>query len=463
MYCGDKKRFVEHLLYTAFDMLGIGLAFLMFYHTRKNLLVDLDIWYLFGVVVLISLMVSIFTENRRRMEERGYLRELKAVFSYTVLVVVFLLAYMSVFSNGKGDNLTSPGRLVYFGICILISTYLMRLISKRIASRLSVAHTNIFVISDPETVDDFIRDLPKNNHIKGFLMPGFKEDFYLNKPVILSLDELHRFLTATTVDEVFINVDVEDSSFMEYLSYIRLTGITTKINMTEYLKNVKGSLTIKEEDDRVYLTSAIKIASVRQIILKRLMDIVLGIIGTMAMLLIALFILPIVKIQSPGPLFFSQIRIGKNGRRFKIYKFRSMYTDAEERKKELMKHNEMESDLMFKMENDPRIFPFGHVIRKLSLDEFPQFINVLKGDMSVVGTRPPTEDEWKHYELHHMKRMATKPGITGMWQTSGRSNIKDFEQVVELDTEYLENWTLGLDLKIILKTFAVLLKRDGSM
>jgi len=136
--------------------------------------------------------------------------------------------------------------------------------------------------------------------------------------------------------------------------------------------------------------------------------------------------------------------------------------DAEERKKELMAQNEMQG-FMFKMEDDPRILPgIGHRIRDWSLDEFPQFWNVFKGDMSLVGTRPPTVDEFKQYEAHHKSRLSFKPGITGLWQVSGRSNITDFEEIVRLDNEYIRNWNLGLDLKILIKTVGVVLGRKGS-
>ena len=163
-----------------------------------------------------------------------------------------------------------------------------------------------------------------------------------------------------------------------------------------------------------------------------------------------------------------------NGKIFKMYKFRSMYMDAEERKKELMAQNTMSDSKMFKMDFDPRVIGnkilpdgtkkkgIGQYIRDFSIDEFPQFFNVLKGDLSLVGTRPPLISEVEQYEMHHKSRLATKPGITGMWQVSGRSDITDFEEVVRLDTEYIENWSFGLDMKIILKTIKVVLGREGS-
>ena len=179
--------------------------------------------------------------------------------------------------------------------------------------------------------------------------------------------------------------------------------------------------------------------------------------------ILCLFIGPIIFIKSPGPIFFKQERIGENGRRFYIYKFRSMYLDAEERKKELMAKNNIKDGMMFKMDNDPRIIKgIGHFIRNHSLDEFPQFWNVLKGDMSLIGTRPPTPDEWEKYELHHRSRLAIKPGITGAWQVGGRSDITDFEKVVQMDVDYIRHWSLSQDIKIIFKTIPAVFSGDGA-
>ena len=183
----------------------------------------------------------------------------------------------------------------------------------------------------------------------------------------------------------------------------------------------------------------------------------------------------LIKRSSPGPIFFKQTRVGKNGKKFQMYKFRSMYMDAEERKAELMAENRVQDGMMFKLDFDPRIIGskklpdgtvkkgIGNFIRDWSIDEFPQFFNILKGDMSLVGTRPPTVDEWEKYELHHRARLAAKPGLTGMWQVSGRSNITDFEEVVELDREYISHWSMGLDFRILLKTIQVVFKKEGSM
>ena len=218
------------------------------------------------------------------------------------------------------------------------------------------------------------------------------------------------------------------------------------------------------------VTMTPSILNLREAFAKRLMDIVGGFVGCLLTGIFTVILAPFIWIKSPGPIFFSQMRVGRNGKLFKMYKFRSMYPDAEERKQELLAMNEVEDGYMFKIENDPRIIGsekgagkgIGNFIRKTSLDEFPQFFNVLKGDMSLVGTRPPTLDEWEKYEPHHRGRMSIRPGITGMWQVSGRSDVMDFEEVVALDRDYISRWSIGLDIKILLKTVVSVVKGQGA-
>ena len=193
------------------------------------------------------------------------------------------------------------------------------------------------------------------------------------------------------------------------------------------------------------------------------MDIIGGIVGCLITLVLIVLIGPIIYMKSPGRIINSSNRVGKNGKVFKFYKFRSMVTNADELKKELMKQNRVKDGMMFKIENDPRIIPgIGNFIRKTSLDEFPQFFNVLKGDMSLVGTRPPTLDEWNKYSPYYRSRLSIKPGITGVWQVSGRSNITDFNEVVRLDNEYIDNWSLSLDIKLLFKTVIDIFKKDEN-
>jgi exopolysaccharide biosynthesis polyprenyl glycosylphosphotransferase len=198
-----------------------------------------------------------------------------------------------------------------------------------------------------------------------------------------------------------------------------------------------------------------------QILFKRMFDLVGGLVGILILVIVYPFLAFAIKVTSKGPVFFKQVRVGKNGKRFVIYKFRSMSNDAEKRKKELMVLNECDG-AVFKMRDDPRVTPIGKFMRKLSLDELPQFINVIKGEMSLVGTRPPTPDEVGKYQKWHHRRISIRPGITGMWQVSGRNAITNFDEIVKLDLKYIDNWSIWEDMKIIIKTVLILFTREGA-
>ncbi|MFB2772628.1 anti-sigma factor antagonist [Pelatocladus sp. BLCC-F211] len=195
--------------------------------------------------------------------------------------------------------------------------------------------------------------------------------------------------------------------------------------------------------------------------MKRIIDIVGALVG---LVIIGVLFIPIaiaIAIDDPGPIFFSQIRCGWMGKRFRIWKFRSMYVDAEARKAELAKHNQVQG-AFFKIDNDPRITKIGRFLRRTSLDELPQFWNVLKGEMSLVGTRPPTPDEVERYEVPEWQRLDVKPGMTGEWQVNGRSSVRKFEDVIRLDLQYQKNWSLLYDLKLIIKTVTILFHKNSG-
>ena len=262
------------------------------------------------------------------------------------------------------------------------------------------------------------------------------------------------------MDEVLVSYS-EESVRGPIIETLLDVGLTVHIDIGQFFDEAPNSR-MNNINDRSVITTAINPMTFRQKFIKRTIDIIGAIFGLLITAVLFIFFAPIILIQSPGPIIFKQKRVGKNGRVFNFYKFRSMYPDAEERKKALMSQNKMEG-LMFKMDNDPRIFPFGRFLRKTSLDEFPQFWNVLKGDMSLVGTRPPTLDEYEKYSLYHASRLSIKPGITGLWQISGRSDITDFEDVVRLDREYIRNFSTFEDLRIMLKTVAVVFTGRGSV
>lgn len=197
------------------------------------------------------------------------------------------------------------------------------------------------------------------------------------------------------------------------------------------------------------------------LIFKRSMDIFLSILAVFLGSPVFLLTAIMVKVTSPGPIIFSQVRVGKYGRHFKFYKFRSMYIDAEARKAELMKHNESTDGVIFKMKKDPRITPFGRFIRKFSLDELPQLFNVILGDMSLVGPRPPLPSEVRTYTLEERKRLNITPGITCLWQISGRSELP-FSKQIALDKEYIASRSAWKDFLILLKTVPAILTGKGA-
>lgn len=285
-------------------------------------------------------------------------------------------------------------------------------------------------------------------------------------PVIATDVRFFDWIRSTPLDEVYINLPYEDNqSVNEIINELESMGIVVHINLPTFESlmesgNYNHFVCDSYAGYPIATISAVEHDN-RQLIIKRFFDIIGALIGCILSTPIILITAIPLLIESPGPLFFKQKRVGRNGRLFDIYKLRSMYVDAEARKQELMAQNKMDG-LMFKVDNDPRITKVGRVIRKLSIDELPQFFNVLKGDMSLVGTRPPTANEFEQYESHHKRRLSMRPGITGMWQVSGRSNIQDFEEIVKLDCQYIDEFSIWLDIKILLKTVLVVLKHEGA-
>ncbi|MFB8789045.1 MAG: sugar transferase [Potamolinea sp.] len=192
---------------------------------------------------------------------------------------------------------------------------------------------------------------------------------------------------------------------------------------------------------------------------KRLLDILGALVGLVITVIIGIPIAIAIKLEDRGPIFYSQIRCGVKGKTFRMWKFRSMILNAD-RLQHLV--NNQAKGSIFKNKNDPRVTKVGKFLRRTSLDELPQFWNVLKGEMSLVGTRPPTVSEVMQYQKHHMDRLKIKPGITGEWQANGRSSVTDFEDIVSMDLSYQEKWSVVYDLKLILKTVLVVVNQEGA-
>lgn len=277
------------------------------------------------------------------------------------------------------------------------------------------------------------------------------------------LEDLAELIRTYNLDQLYIiQKNSEELPFTQkYVDLCIDMGVTVRLIVDFYKRRRANSYVSTVGTYPVITYHTITLNTYEQMI-KRMVDVVGGLVGCILFAPIMLVTAIAIKLDSPGPVIFKQVRVGQNGRQFMIYKFRSMYIDAEERKKELMAQNEIKGGVMFKMKDDPRITRVGKVIRKFSIDELPQFFNVVGGSMSLVGTRPPTIDEVEKYKKNQWRRISIKPGITGMWQVSGRSSIQDFDDIVELDIEYIDNWTLMLDFKIILKTVLVLIKHNDA-
>ncbi len=271
-----------------------------------------------------------------------------------------------------------------------------------------------------------------------------------------NLDAFTQRLTGSIIDDVYFAIPrgSHKVSIDPFLEQTEAAGKTSKV-----ILNINENRLSKCEFSRLEGLPLVVLHPVTldpdQLLLKRSLDMIGATVGVGLNLLLFPFIALAIKLDSPGPIFFRQTRVGENGRRFSLYKYRSMSQDAEARKQGLMTQNEL-NGAVFKITNDPRVTRVGNFLRKTSLDELPQFWNVLIGNMSLVGTRPPTPNEVKEYDLHHHRRLSIKPGITGLWQVSGRNKITDFNEIVKLDTQYIDQWSLGLDFKILSKTFMVI-------
>ena len=428
---------------------------------------------------MLDLCVSVVSESYKGVLKRGYYLEFNAVLKQTIIAELGTGLYL--FSIDNGHNFS---RIVLYlmGIIYTGLTYLTRILwKKHLKSKMAEeGEHSLYIVTNENSAEDVIRNVRENNYnlydINGLVIidKDMTGSWISGIPVVAELKDASAYICQKWVDEVFINVD-EDYPFpQELMDELLEMGMVVHQNLAK-IKSMQGQKQMIETvGGYTVLTTSMNFATDRQAFAKRTLDIVGGLVGCILTGIIYIFIGPAIYISSPGPIFFSQVRIGQNGKPFKMYKFRSMYMDAEERKAELMAQNKMSDGRMFKLDFDPRVIGnkilpdgrkktgVGEFIRKTSLDEFPQFWNVLKGDMSLVGTRPILQDELEQYELHHRARIATKPGITGMWQVSGRSNITDFEEVVRLDTEYITKWNFGLDIKILLQTVKTVLKREGT-
>lgn len=457
----------KHLDFIILDLICIEVSYWLAYYirlARVGAVVSADYTMMNFMVLLIHLSIVFIFEGYSGIIKRGYLKEFRKVVVHNLellAVILFILFFMK--QSSDYSRLT-------FALFIVINTlamYSVRCLRKKILlnkQNNEKGKGQMLVITTKEHVYTLVDNL-LNGGYQNYMLHGIvvlDENMtgqrILNIEIVSDKKNMYEYVKKNIVDEVFLEYLGEDVP--EITDRFLAMGVVVHVSVNDILPGVPN-VTVENINRYTVITTSINFMSFKQKVIKRTMDIIGSLVGLCITAIFFVIFAPIIYIQSPGPVFFKQERVGKNGRRFKIYKFRSMYMDAEERKKELMDQNKM-SGFMFKMDNDPRVIPIGKFLRKTSIDEFPQFFNIFKGDMSLVGTRPPTVDEYNQYEQHHKSRLAIKPGLTGMWQVSGRSDITDFEKVVELDNEYIRNFSISMDIKILFKTFFSVLKRKGS-
>ena len=399
--------------------------------------------------------------------KRGYRKEMVFVLQYTLSLFVMLSTEIYVF------QLELQFSRMMLGCFVLINallTYAARLVFKKWIKTYysgSKGSDKILVVTTEKelasVIDHIGKDIAWSYEIIGIaLMDKDRVGEYVEDiPIVASEDNVIAVARQSALDVVFLYCSQKDVRNLEILiqSFLAM-GILCHECVERVNLDAPYSCVGKFAGFPVMTYSMILIDYRRRVV-KRLMDIIGGLVGLLITGVITPFVALAIKIDSKGPVIFSQIRIGKNGRRFKMYKFRSMYVGAEEQKKRLLDQNEMRG-LMFKMDKDPRVTNVGKFLRKISLDELPQFWNVLKGDMSLVGTRPPTVDEFEQYNIYYRRRLSITPGMTGMWQVSGRSDIIDFDEVVRMDLKYIDELTLRKDVRILLQTVGKVLLGKGA-
>lgn len=453
----QKNKIIEVYGLWFVDLVAIGISFALATYIRFGNFRDMGDKGIHFQVCLVFLLFctiySFFIDWNRNFLRRSILKEIYAVLQYNVLM---LLVTQTIMYFLKWADVFSRGVMIYFAIINSVISLLLHLLIKnamKLHYKSDQSKVKLLVITEKNMVSKVEETLTANLDISYQIVQTIAaEDMqpdFLQKATLMALDEVFIYAPELPQKKVQKIINSFDEMGVNCHYCVELPGTHAERSKIDDF----GSYSV--------ITYTRFQSSYKRLLIKRVMDIAGGLVGMLITLIFFPFVAIAIKADSPGPVLFSQVRIGRNGRRFKIYKFRSMYMDAEERKKELEKQNEMQG-LMFKMENDPRITRVGKFIRKTSIDELPQFYNVIKGDMSLVGTRPPTEDEFEKYNQYYRRRISMTPGLTGLWQVSGRSEIENFDDVVKYDLQYIDNWSLTLDIKILLRTVYVVVAGRGS-
>lgn len=483
MYKKKYSGWLKHADFLILDIIVLQLSFYVAYcirHGIGNMYANQLYAGMAIVLLLVDIVIGIVFENLHNVMKRGYwieaIQTSKQVLEVFALFAIYLITVQSAEQFSRTVLYLT---MVFYWILSYVGRTLWKTYLKH--HNRYAAKRSLIIVTKADRLGTLTEQLQGETYAAYQILGITVVDADMmgqqigNYTVIANADSIIEYTRTGWVDEIYIDLEPGDASAEPLVRQFLEMGTVMHVRVPDALTESGRKIIMEKLGDMPVITATMNYASPRQLFMKRCLDVTGGLIGCILTGILCIFLAPAIYIQSPGPIFFSQIRVGKNGKQFRLYKFRSMYMDAEERKAELMKQNKMSDGKMFKMDNDPRIIGskilpdgtykkgIGNFIRDFSIDEFPQFFNVLKGDISLVGTRPPLVSEVEQYELRHCTRLAMKPGITGMWQISGRSSITDFDEVVKLDQEYIENWNFGKDLKILVKTVGAVLKKDGAV
>ncbi len=471
MYKRTLKSWLKHLDFILWDEFSLFHGLMVFLYMGMQADPPFNDPNPIALVIQIlgmNLFALIALDSLKNVLRRGYLVEMRITVRHVfALLALFTLA--SVIRNAAYYPrwALATGFSTYAALSYLTRFFWKIFLRSNVVQR--EPDRSIVIVTDSDSAERVLRRMKDNSlgryNVHGFVLinKDAKGETIGGVPVVANLSDAADYLCRSWTDEVFFFRSSSDRRTRE------LVERCTEMSLTmHFFLGLKGVDERKQAIETVagydVVTVYVNQMSPYHAFLKRTFDIAAGLAGSLATLLILAVVGPLIKKESPGPLLFRQTRIGENGKRFTMYKIRSMYVDAEARKAEYAKVNSHADGMLFKMDFDPRVIGnkalpdgtrktgIGQLIRKTSLDEFPQFFNVLKGEMSVVGTRPPTVDEWEKYQYHHRARMAVRPGLTGLWQVDPRKDSMSFDEVVKLDTEYITGWTIGKDVRIIGKT-----------
>lgn len=468
----QRRNQIQELLVCLIDGICVGISFILAglvrYRSFRIFDQEANISYILVCMVLVHATSFYLSKIYENICFRGYLEEFVKILKYNLLFTFSITAVAFSIKNAfKLSRLTAGYTVVFCQITIYIAHQCYKYYMTHIY-RNNASSSKVLLVTVKDRLEDVLEglDRPEDWSYRVVAAAVTDQDMIGRSvrgiPVVAGKTDFMDYVLREAIDEVFIHLpDVKNNDLKHVILELEKMGVVIHLNIDMFDLGLNENRRIFRMGDYYTLVFSSRLFDYRKLLVKRCIDVAGAVAGLLITAVITVFLAPALLLESPGPLIFRQKRVGKNGRIFEMYKFRSMYADAEQHKAELMEQNEMQGN-MFKLTDDPRVTKVGRLIRKTSIDELPQFWNVLKGNMSLVGTRPPTVEEFESYKGYQKRRLSISPGITGLWQISGRSDITDFDEVVRLDLEYIDNWSIGLDIKILLKTIVMVATGKGA-